>query len=62
MDESPIWAADDRIYFASDRDGVLNVFSVDYAGEGRRETSGGPARSTPVPLAEGGLLLAGSMT
>ena len=33
-DESPLWAADGRIYFTSDRDGVLNVFSVDSAGDG----------------------------
>ncbi|MBW8839830.1 MAG: PD40 domain-containing protein [Gemmatimonadetes bacterium] len=38
-DESPSWGPDSRIYFTSDRDGVLNVFSVDTLGNGRRETS-----------------------
>lgn len=39
VDESPRWAADGRIYFASSRDSVLNAFSVDTNGVGRRETS-----------------------
>lgn len=39
VDESPSWAANGRIYYASSRDGVLNAFSVDTAGRGRRETS-----------------------
>jgi len=59
VDESPIWAADDRIYFASDRDGVLNVFSVDTLGEGRRETSAWTGAFDPVPLPSGGLLVGG---
>ncbi|MEO6067710.1 MAG: hypothetical protein ABIQ41_06985 [Gemmatimonadales bacterium] len=39
VDESPRWAANGRIYFSSSRDGVLNIFSVDSLGVGRRETS-----------------------
>ncbi|MFI5235468.1 MAG: hypothetical protein ACHQXA_07150, partial [Gemmatimonadales bacterium] len=39
VDESPHWASNGRIYFASSRDGVLNAFSVDTTGHGRRETS-----------------------
>ena len=39
VDETPRWGADERIYFASDRDSVLNIFSVDTMGAGRRETS-----------------------
>ncbi len=38
-DETPTWTADDRIYFTSSRDGILNIFSVDSSGAGRRETS-----------------------
>ena len=45
---------DGRIYFTSDRDGVLNVFSVDSAGEGRRETSAWTGAFDAVPLPEGG--------
>ena len=39
VDETPTWLSDDRIVFSSGRDGVLNVFSVDTLGAGRRETS-----------------------
>jgi hypothetical protein len=39
VDETPLWVTDDRIYFTSSRDGILNVFSVDSLGAGRRETS-----------------------
>ncbi|HUR95338.1 MAG TPA: hypothetical protein VMY76_12185 [Gemmatimonadales bacterium] len=59
VDESPMWADDGRIYFTSDRDGVLNVFSVDSAGEGRRETSAWTGAFDAVPLADGGLLVGG---
>src|SRR6476661_5136507 len=59
VDESPIWSADNRIYFASDRDGVLNVFSVDTLGEGRRETSAWTGAFDPVPLPSGALLVGG---
>ena len=58
-DESPLWAADGRIYFTSDRDGVLNVFSVDSAGAGRRETSAWTGAFDAVPLAGGGLVVGG---
>jgi hypothetical protein len=58
-DESPLWANDGRIYFTSDRDGVLNVFSVDSAGEGRRETSAWTGAFDAVPLPEGGLIVGG---
>jgi len=37
-DEGPRWARDGRIYFASDRSGVFDIYSVDSAGIGRRET------------------------
>src|SRR5438477_388194 len=36
-DEAPRWGAG-RIYFASDRDGTFQVYSIDSAGPGRRET------------------------
>ena len=58
-DESPLWAGDGRIYFTSDRDGVLNVFSVDSAGEGRRETSAWTGAFDAVPLPDGGLVVGG---
>ena len=51
--------ADGRIYFTSDRDGVLNVFSVDSTGAGRRETSSWTGAFDGVPLPEGGLLAGG---
>ena len=59
VDESPIWAADGRIYFTSDRDGVLNVFSVDSAGAGRRETSAWTGAFDAVPLPDGALVVGG---
>jgi hypothetical protein len=58
-DESPSWAADGRIYFTSDRDGVLNVFSVDTLGRGRRETSAWSGAFDGVPLPDGSGLLVG---
>src|SRR5258705_11620377 len=36
-DESPRWGGG-RIYFASDRDGTFQVYSIDSVGTGRRET------------------------
>ena len=36
-DETPRWGGD-RVYFASDRDGTYQVYSIDSAGVGRRET------------------------
>jgi hypothetical protein len=38
-DENPRWAPDGRIYFASDRSGVFDIYSVDIRGNGRRETA-----------------------
>ena len=58
-DESPAWARDGRIYFTSDRDGVLNVFSVDTLGDGRRETSSWSGAFDGVPLPNGSGLLVG---
>jgi hypothetical protein len=59
VDESPIWARDGRVYFTSDRDGVLNVFSVDSAGAGRRETSAWTGAFDAVPLSDGSLVVGG---
>lgn len=59
VDEAPIWAADGRIYFSSDRDGVLNAFSVDTIGAGRRETSAWTGAFDATPLADGSLLVGG---
>ncbi len=39
VDETPSWLDDGHILFSSGRDGVLNAFSVDTLGNGRRETS-----------------------
>ncbi len=58
-DESPIWSADGRVYFASDRDGVLNIFSVDSTGAGRRETSAWTGAFDPAPMPDGGVLVSG---
>ncbi len=59
-DESPVWSGDGRIYFSSDRDGVLNVFSVDTLGAGRRETSAWTGAFDAVPLpGNAGLLVGG---
>jgi hypothetical protein len=59
-DESPIWCDDGRIVFSSDRDGVLNVFSVDSLGRGRRETSAWTGAFDAVPLpGNAGLLVGG---
>ena len=37
-DEAPRWAANDRIYFSSDRSGIFYIYSVDVQGNGRQET------------------------
>jgi hypothetical protein len=58
-DEVPSWGPDGRVYFTSDRDGVLNVFSVDTLGEGRRETSAWSGAFDGVPLPDGSGLLVG---
>ncbi len=51
VDETPRWVAPDTILFSSGRDGVLNAFSVDTLGKGRRETSAwtGAFDAAPVP-------------
>jgi hypothetical protein len=60
VDEAPSWGPDGRVYFTSNRDGVLNVFSVDTLGDGRRETSAWSGAFDAVPLPDGsGLLLGG---
>jgi hypothetical protein len=60
VDEAPSWGTDGRIYFTSNRDSVLNVFSVDTLGNGRRETSAWSGAFDAVPLpGNDGLLLGG---
>jgi hypothetical protein len=59
VDQAPFWGPDGRVYFASDRDSVLNVFSVDTLGEGRRETSSWSGAFDPVPLPDSSGLLVG---
>ena len=60
VDEAPVWSPDGRIYFTSDRDGVLNVFSMDSTGAGRRETSAWTGAFDPAPLpGNRGLLVGG---
>jgi hypothetical protein len=59
VDEAPTWGPDQRVYFSSDRDGVLNVFSTDTLGNGRRETSAWSGAFDPVPLPDGSGLLVG---
>ena len=60
VDESPAWGPDGRIYFTSSRDSVLNVFSVDTTGTGRRETSAWTGAFDAVPLPDGTGLIAGA--
>jgi hypothetical protein len=60
VDEAPSWGPDGRVYFTSNRDSVLNVFSVDTLGEGRRETSAWSGAFDAVPLPDSaGLLIGG---
>jgi hypothetical protein len=59
VDEAPSWGPDGRIYFTSDRDGVLNVFSTDTLGQGRRETSAWSGAFDAVPLPDSSGLLVG---
>jgi hypothetical protein len=59
VDEGPNWGRDGRVYFTSDRDGVLNVFSVDTLGQGRRETSSWSGAFDAVPLPDSGLVVGG---
>ena len=54
-DESPRWdAAANRVLFTSDRDGTFNLYSVDTAGRGRRETRVDGGLFDPAPLPGGG--------
>lgn len=50
VDETPRWDDHGRLFFASDRDGVLNIFSVDTLGAGRRETSAWTGAFAPAPI------------
>jgi hypothetical protein len=51
-DQSPRWATDGRIYFASDRLGVFDIYSVDPEGHGRRETNALTGAFDPQWVAE----------
>jgi len=59
-DEAPRWR-EGRIYFASDRDGTFQVYSIDATGTGRRETRSLNGAFDPewVPGPQGGLLFGG---
>jgi hypothetical protein len=50
VDETPRWDEHGRLFFASDRDGVLNIFSIDTLGTGRRETSAWTGAFSPSPI------------
>ncbi len=50
VDETPRWDQSGRLFFASDRDGVLNIFSIDTLGQGRRETSAWTGAFAPAPI------------
>lgn len=59
VDETPRWIADDRILFSSGRDGVLNVFSMDTTGNGRRETAVWTGAFDAAPAGDRDALLVG---
>ncbi|MFL5447422.1 MAG: hypothetical protein ACJ8AX_02665 [Gemmatimonadales bacterium] len=60
VDEAPTWGADNRIYFTSDRDGILlNAFSTDSLGNGRRETSAWSGAFDAIPLPDSSGLVVG---
>jgi hypothetical protein len=59
VDEGPRWAEPDRIVFASGRDGVLNIFSTDTLGNGRRESSAWTGAFDPSPVPGQDALLVG---
>ncbi len=59
VDETPRWYEPDRILFSSSRDGVLNVFSVDTLGNGRRETSAWTGAFDAAPVPDRGAILVG---
>ncbi len=56
VDETPAWGPDGRIYFTSSRGSVLNVWSMDSLGNGRRESSAWSGAFDAVPLTGGGLV------
>ena len=58
-DETPRWIAGDRILFSSGRDGVLNAFSMDTLGQGRRETAVWTGVFDAAPAGERDALLVG---
>ena len=60
VDESPRWAPNGRIYFASSRDGVLNIFSLDTLGNTRRETSAWTGAYDPTWVPERNAILGGA--
>ena len=60
VDETPSWGPDGRIYFTSSRDTVLNVFSLDTLGNGRRETSAWTGAFDAAPLPDRSGLLVGA--
>jgi len=59
VDETPRWIAGDRILFSSSRDGVLNAFSTDTLGQGRRETSAWTGIFDAAPAGDRDALLVG---
>ena len=59
VDETPRWVATDRILFSSSRDGVLNAFSVDTLGRGRRETAAWTGVFDAAPAGDRDALLVG---
>jgi hypothetical protein len=60
VDETPRWAENGRIYFASSRDSVLNVFSIDTLGGIRRETSAWTGAYDPTWVPGRDAVLAGT--
>ncbi len=58
-DETPRWIESNRILFSSSRDGILNAFSVDTLGAGRRETSAWTGAFDASPAGDRDALLVG---
>jgi len=58
-DEVPRWASDGKIYFTSDRLGVLDVYAVDTLGNGRRVTNALTGLFDPQWIPEENALLFG---
>jgi len=60
QDDTPRWAENGRIYFASDRDSIVQIYSVDSLGSGRRETNTLNGAFDPQWVErEGGLVFSG---